>query len=97
MFSLRSLSRALSYDIVLFVPGSILTVGCGFAFGSTFGTRNGVALATVAVFVGASCGSVSSFLLGRYLFKDLVQNLIRQYPVFDAIDRGETTTLWLCQ
>lgn len=73
---------------VLFVPGAILTIGCGFTFGSVFGIGKGVALASVAVFVGATIGSIAAFLLGRYLFKDCVASLIRQYPTFEAIDRA---------
>lgn len=74
---------------VLFVPGSILTVGCGFAFGAAFeSTAKGVALASTAVFFGASLGSIASFLLGRYLFRDCVLRLASKYPVFQAVDRA---------
>lgn len=75
---------------ILFVPGAILTVGCGFAFRSAFdSTAKGVAFASVAVFIGAFIGSLASFLLGRYLFRDCVLRLASQYPILRAIDRGE--------
>jgi uncharacterized membrane protein YdjX (TVP38/TMEM64 family) len=44
---------------VAFVPGSILTLGSGFVFGGAVGLGPGVALATLAVFVGASLGAIA--------------------------------------
>lgn len=74
---------------ILFVPGAILTVGCGFAFRSAFdSTTKGVAFASLAVFVGAFIGSLCSFLLGRYLFRDCVLRLASKYPILQAVDRG---------
>jgi len=57
---------------VLFVPGSVLTLGGGFVFGKALGLGRGVALASSAVFIGASLGAIASFLLGRYLLRDWV-------------------------
>jgi len=79
------LARTLS---VLFIPGAILTIGCGFTFGSVFGGGRGFLLSSLAVFVGATIGSIAAFLLGRYLFRDFVESLIQQYPTFEAIDRA---------
>lgn len=76
------------FATVLFVPGSILTVGTGYAFGAAFGTFMGVILASTAVFFGAFIGSVASFLLGRYLFRDCVVRLAASYPIFQAVDRA---------
>ena len=45
---------------IAFVPGSILTLGSGFVFGGAVGLGPGVALATTAVFVGASLGSIAA-------------------------------------
>lgn len=44
---------------VAFVPGSILTLGIGFVLGKAVGLGAGVALATIAVFVGASLGAIA--------------------------------------
>ncbi|CAB9506090.1 transmembrane protein 41A [Seminavis robusta] len=74
---------------ILFIPGAILTVGCGYAFRSAFdSTAKGVMFATVAVFLGAFIGSLCSFLLGRYLFRDCVMQLASNYPILRAIDRA---------
>jgi len=74
---------------VLFVPGSILTFGAGFAIGSAVdNTVVGIILATASVFIGASIGSICSFLLGRYLFRECVLQLAFSYPLFQAIERA---------
>jgi uncharacterized membrane protein YdjX (TVP38/TMEM64 family) len=44
---------------VLFIPGSILTLGSGFVFGTLMGLGPGVALASGVVLVGASSGAVA--------------------------------------
>ena len=44
---------------VLFIPGSILTLGSGFVFGKVVGLGPGVALASAVVFVGASSGAIA--------------------------------------
>ena len=74
---------------VCFVPGSLLTLGSGFVFGSAVGVGYGVVLAAISVFVGASLGSIAAFLLGRYLLRDCVrQKLVKKYPVIEAIDEA---------
>lgn len=74
---------------VLFVPGSILTLGSGFVFGKAVGLGPGVAMATAAVFIGASLGAIVAFLLGRYLLKDWVgRRLVEKYPIIKALDEA---------
>ena len=75
---------------VLFIPGTILTLGAGFVFSSAFGLGAGVLLASLAVFVGASSGAMASFLLGRYLLRDWVMTLTGKYKLFEAIDTALT-------
>jgi uncharacterized membrane protein YdjX (TVP38/TMEM64 family) len=71
---------------VLFIPGSILTLGAGFVFSSAFGLGAGVALGTISVFIGASIGAILSFLLGRYLLREQVGKLSKKYAIFEALD-----------
>jgi len=73
---------------VLFVPGSILTLGAGFVFSKAFGLGPGVLLATLCVFVGATSGDIASFLLGRYLLRERVTSWTVKYPLFKAIDKA---------
>jgi len=71
---------------VLFVPGSILTLGAGFVFANAFGLGIGVLLGTLSVFFGASAGATIAFLFGRYLFRDWVKSLTKKYAIFEALD-----------
>jgi len=71
---------------VLFVPGTILTLGAGFVFSMAFGLGGGVALGSLSVFLGASMGAIASFLLGRYLLREQIGKLSNRYVVFQAID-----------
>lgn len=71
---------------VLFIPGSILTLGAGFVFANAFGLGVGLLIGTLSVFVGASAGAIASFLLGRFLLRDWVKGLAGKYAVFEALD-----------
>ena len=80
---------------ILFIPGSILTIGTGYAFHQALQQQqysNAVLLAvvcsSVAVFVGATLGSILCFLLGRYMFRDYAIQMANRYEIFCAIDRG---------
>ncbi|KAL6046528.1 TVP38/TMEM64 family membrane protein [Balamuthia mandrillaris] len=71
---------------VLFVPGSILTLGAGFAFG----LRWGVVTVSIASTIGATC----AFFLGRTLLRGWVERKVEQYKVFRAVDRAIETQGW---
>ena len=73
---------------LLFIPGIILTFGSGYVFSNAFGLGVGVLLGSIAVFVGASCGAISSFLLGRFLLRDCVAGLTKRFKLFEAIDKA---------
>lgn len=73
---------------MLFIPGIILTFGSGYVFSNAFGLGVGVLLGSIAVFVGASCGAIVSFLLGRFLFRDCVSGLTKRFKLFEAIDKA---------
>jgi uncharacterized membrane protein YdjX (TVP38/TMEM64 family) len=63
---------------VLFLPGSILTLGAGFAFGLFKGT--------LAVVAGSLLGVTAAFFLGRTLARGWVERKIAGSPRFRAID-----------
>jgi hypothetical protein len=73
---------------VLFIPGSILTLGAGFVFANAFGLGVGLLIAALSVFIGASLGAIVAFLLGRYLLRDWVKGLAKRYAIFQALDIG---------
>jgi uncharacterized membrane protein YdjX (TVP38/TMEM64 family) len=65
---------------VLFVPGSILTIGSGFLFG--------VVMGTAVVSVGSTVGASFAFLISRYFARDWVAAKVETSPRFGAIDRA---------
>lgn len=74
---------------VLFIPGSLLTIGAGFAFGMALGDGIGLCVSSIAVFIGASLGSIVAFLLARYIMNDYATYLREKYTMFQAIDAGK--------
>jgi uncharacterized membrane protein YdjX (TVP38/TMEM64 family) len=73
---------------VLFVPGLILTLGAGFIFTSVYGIGLGIFIGVVVVFIGATIGSILAFLLGRYVFRESLQEKVKKYPKFVAIEEA---------
>jgi len=73
---------------VLFVPGSLLTIGCGSTFGAALGLGSGVVVATVAVWLGAMIGCCLAMLCGRYLLKTWVAALSAKFKVLRAVDKA---------
>jgi uncharacterized membrane protein YdjX (TVP38/TMEM64 family) len=71
---------------VLFVPGSLLTLGAGAIFGVVKGT--------IAVSVGATLGATAAFLIGRYLARDWAARKIAGNPKFAAIDKAVGDEGW---
>lgn len=63
---------------VLFIPGSILTLGAGFVFGVVGGT--------LSVSVASTLGASAAFLVGRYIARDWVASKTQGSPRFAAID-----------
>ena len=63
---------------VLFVPGSILTLGAGFVFGVAWGT--------VYVSIASTIGATAAFLVGRYLARDWVAKKVEGNKRFKSID-----------
>ncbi|WP_375475548.1 TVP38/TMEM64 family protein [uncultured Nostoc sp.] len=65
---------------IAFFPGSILTLGAGVIFGVIWGS--------LYVFVGATLGATTAFLVGRYLARDWVAQKIADNKKFAAIDQA---------
>lgn len=65
---------------VLLVPGSLLTLGAGAAFGPATGFG--------AVWLGATLGAVAAFLVGRYAARAWVEAKVQGDPRFKAVDRA---------
>lgn len=80
--SLGPIYLALIYCVacVLFLPGSILTLGAGFAFGLVQGT--------VAAVLGSLLGVTASFFLGRTVARKQIERLTASRPTFRAIDEA---------
>ena len=62
---------------VAFLPGSVLTLGAGAAFG----LWKGFAL----VSIGSTLGASAAFLVGRYLLRDWVSRKLEDVPAFAAV------------
>ncbi len=71
---------------VLFLPGSILTLGAGALFGVVKGS--------VLVSISATLGATAAFLVGRYLARDWVAKKIEGNPKFSAIDQAVAREGW---
>ena len=65
---------------LLFIPGSLLSLGAGFAFGVVWGT--------IAVSVGSTLGATAAFFAGRTLARDMIARRVAASPRFAAIDRA---------
>lgn len=71
---------------VLFIPGSVLTLGAGALFGVTLGS--------VYVSISATLGATAAFLVGRYLARDAIARKIEQNEKFAAIDHAVADEGW---
>ncbi len=71
---------------VLFVPGSILTLGAGVLFGVVRGS--------LLVSVASTLGATAAFLIGRYFAREWVSEKIQGNSRFEAIDRAVAEEGW---
>lgn len=71
---------------VLFVPGSVLTLGAGALFG--------VLLGSVYVSLASTLGATAAFLVGRYLARGWVSRKIEGNATFATIDRAVAEEGW---
>ncbi|MGV3756026.1 MAG: TVP38/TMEM64 family protein [Verrucomicrobiota bacterium] len=71
---------------VLFLPGSVLTLGAGAIFGVVWGS--------VYVSLGSTLGATAAFLVGRYAARGWVEKKIAGNQTFAAIDRAVAAEGW---
>jgi len=71
---------------VLFLPGSLLTLGSGVLFGPLSGS--------VYVSIGSTIGATCAFLVGRYLARGWVSKQIEGNEQFQAIDKAVADEGW---
>jgi uncharacterized membrane protein YdjX (TVP38/TMEM64 family) len=71
---------------LLFVPGSLLTIGAGLVFGLGWGT--------VIVSAASTTTAALAFLVARHLARARVEALARRHPRFEAIDRAIADKGW---
>ncbi|MBL1176027.1 TVP38/TMEM64 family protein [Pantanalinema sp. GBBB05] len=63
---------------ILFIPGSLLTLGGGALYGVVWGS--------IYVFIAATLGATLAFLIGRYITRDWVNRQIANNAKFEAIE-----------
>ena len=72
---------------LLFVPPSIFVFASGFIFRNLYGSSwCGIVIAWIASFIGTMIGGSLGFWRARFLSRDLVQILLRRYPILRAVD-----------
>jgi uncharacterized membrane protein YdjX (TVP38/TMEM64 family) len=72
--------------VLLFVPGTVVTLGAGLLFGLAGGT--------VLVSIASTTAAALAFLIARYLARERVQRLADRNPRFGAIDRAIAEQGW---
>jgi uncharacterized membrane protein YdjX (TVP38/TMEM64 family) len=71
---------------LLFVPGSVMTIGAGLVFGLGWGI--------VVVSPASTTTAAIAFLIARYLARDRVEGMARRHERFAAIDRAIRDKGW---
>ncbi len=71
---------------LLFVPGILLTLGAGLAFGLGWGV--------VVVSLASTTAAAAAFLIARYAARRRVETLARKHPKFAAVDRAIAKNGW---
>jgi uncharacterized membrane protein YdjX (TVP38/TMEM64 family) len=71
---------------LLFVPGSVLTIGAGLVFGLAWGL--------VIVSAASTATAALAFLIARHLARGRVEAMARRNPRFEAIDRAIAAEGW---
>jgi len=72
--------------VLLFVPGSVLTIGAGLVFGLLWGT--------VIVSIASTSAAALAFLIARYVARARVEGLAKRNKKFHAIDQAIREKGW---
>lgn len=72
---------------VLFLPGSLLTLGAGFLYGPLWGT--------LLVSPASLAGATLAFLLAKGRAREWVEKKLAEAPSFAAVDRAIAERAWL--
>lgn len=72
--------------VLLFVPGSVLTIGAGLVFGLLWGT--------VIVSIASTIAAALAFLIARYVARRRVEALAKRNEKFRAIDQAVREQGW---
>lgn len=65
---------------LLFLPGSVLTLGAGFAYGPLWGT--------LLVWPTATVAAALAFLVGRFVARGAISQRVEAHPKFSAVDEA---------
>lgn len=71
---------------ILFIPGSVLTLGAGALFGVVAGS--------IYVSLGSTLGATAAFLLGRHVARDAITRKLAGNTRFTAIDKAVASDGW---
>jgi uncharacterized membrane protein YdjX (TVP38/TMEM64 family) len=71
---------------IVFIPGSILTLGAGVLFGVVKGS--------ICVSIASTVSATGAFLIGRYLARDWVSQKIQGKARFVALDKAVAAEGW---
>jgi uncharacterized membrane protein YdjX (TVP38/TMEM64 family) len=70
---------------LIFIPPSVLIFAAGFTFSALYG-KVGIIVALVSSYIGSTIGGAIGFVRARYMTRDLIEILIRRYPMIRAVD-----------
>lgn len=71
---------------ILWLPGTILTLGAGFLYGVVQGS--------ILVSIASTLAGTSAFLVGRYFTRDKISHIIETKPKFKALDEAVAKEGW---
>jgi uncharacterized membrane protein YdjX (TVP38/TMEM64 family) len=70
-----------------FVPGIIVPVGAGLAYGSIYGLVEAVAIGASVIMIGVLQAGSITFLASRYFFRDFMSKKVEGFKVLKAVDK----------